>query len=217
MTIVGVTLVPSAPASISNKGFKVIFAPPRVRLTDPSTLKTKSSTPSALAADSNAVWSFIAGFNVSCVGDNRTYSYLPSRNGKTLSDKVVLNDQIAIGSDKDSIEYHACKQAAYFYRQNKINKYAEFIKENNKYIIEVSKKEATLQNKHYDFTKFDSIEFGRDTYEERPHSRKPGQLAEFYSTVTGTHNNETKKIGEFQIHFKSRLNIKFRFFSKQNS
>jgi DNA polymerase III subunit chi len=38
---------------------------------------------------------------------------------KTLSDKVVMNDQIAIGSDTDSIEYHACKQAAYFYRQNK--------------------------------------------------------------------------------------------------
>ena len=74
-------------------------------------------------------------------------------------------------------------------------------------------KAELLQNKHYDFTKFDSIEFGRQTYEERPHSRKPGQLAEFYSTVIGTHNNETKKIGEFQIHFKSRLNIKFRFFN----
>ena len=73
-------------------------------------------------------------------------------------------------------------------------------------------KAELLKNKNFDFTKFDSIDFSRENYEERPHSRKPGP-AEFYSLVTGTINGKEKKIGEFQIHFKSRKNIKFRFFN----
>ena len=33
----------------------------------------------------------IGGLNVSCVGDNRTYSYVPSRNGQTISDKIAIH------------------------------------------------------------------------------------------------------------------------------
>lgn len=32
-----------------------------------------------------------AGFNITCVGDNRSYSYLPSRNGNTISDQIALH------------------------------------------------------------------------------------------------------------------------------
>ena len=31
----------------------------------------------------------ISGFNITCIGDEREYSFLPSRNGNTISDKIA--------------------------------------------------------------------------------------------------------------------------------
>jgi aminopeptidase-like protein len=33
----------------------------------------------------------VAGFNITCIGDDRCYSYLPSRTGSTLSDQAALH------------------------------------------------------------------------------------------------------------------------------
>ena len=43
------------------------------------------------------------GFNVSCVGDDRAYSFIPSRNGKTMSD--IVGRHILKWIDKNFAEY----------------------------------------------------------------------------------------------------------------
>ena len=45
----------------------------------------------------------IAGFNITCVGDNRAYSYLPSRNGNTISDLIAKH--VLKWIDKNFIQY----------------------------------------------------------------------------------------------------------------
>ena len=47
----------------------------------------------------------IAGFNISCVGDDRTYSYLPSRDGSTISDQIARHVLKWIKPDFDSYKW----------------------------------------------------------------------------------------------------------------
>ena len=49
----------------------------------------------------------VAGFNISCVGDDRTYSYIESRYGNTLADKVA----------KNILSFHYPEYKAYSYLQ----------------------------------------------------------------------------------------------------
>ncbi len=45
----------------------------------------------------------VAGFNITCVGDDRSYSFLPSRNGKTISD--MLAKHVLKWIDPNTLEY----------------------------------------------------------------------------------------------------------------
>jgi len=45
----------------------------------------------------------IAGFNITCIGDERSYSFLPTRLGNTLSDKLAKH--VLAHLDKNYIEY----------------------------------------------------------------------------------------------------------------
>ena len=68
-----------------------------------------------------------------------------------------------------------------------------------------------LFNKNYDFTKI-KIEFNKADYMESPHKKKVGELSEFSTNIYHVVDGEKINIGEFQIHFKSRNVIKFRFY-----
>lgn len=46
----------------------------------------------------------IAGFNIACVGDEKNYSYLPSRSGDTLSDKIAQH--VLKNIDKNYVKFN---------------------------------------------------------------------------------------------------------------
>jgi aminopeptidase-like protein len=48
----------------------------------------------------------VGGFNISCVGDDRSYSYLPSRNGNTLSDKAAKHTLSMIDANYKSYSWN---------------------------------------------------------------------------------------------------------------
>lgn len=49
--------------------------------------------------------SVIAGFNVTCIGDDRCYSYLPSRQGNSLSDRAAIHALHSIDPDYKSYNW----------------------------------------------------------------------------------------------------------------
>ena len=44
------------------------------------------------------------GLNICCIGDNRKYSYLPTRDGNTISDQIVKH--VLKNLDPNFIEYN---------------------------------------------------------------------------------------------------------------
>lgn len=76
---------------------------------------------------------------------------------------------------------------------------------------EKSPRYELLNKSNINFSNID-IKFRYPEYNEHPHKTKIGELAEFSTIVFYIEDGERKNIGEFQIHFKSRNEIKFRFY-----